>query len=97
MEKEWSTMTREEKREERFRRWISPETEFESPEAADAYKERVTRLSRALLLEEPDRVPVILPAGIVGLSHDSSSSEYASASTTPDRGLSAGLARAGPP
>ena len=56
-------MTREEKREERFRRWISPETEFESPEAADAYKERVTRLSRALLLEEPDRVPVILPAG----------------------------------
>ena len=52
MEKEWSTMTREEKREERFRRWISPETEFESPEAADAYKERVTRLSKVLLLEE---------------------------------------------
>ncbi|MBN2029313.1 hypothetical protein JW824_03615 [bacterium] len=36
---------------------------FSSTEAEKKYKERVTRLIRAIKLEEPDRVPVMLPAG----------------------------------
>ena len=56
-------MTPEEKRAGRFEKWLEPDTEFDNPAAGKAYKERATRLSRALLLQEPDRVPVILPAG----------------------------------
>jgi hypothetical protein len=51
----------EEKREERFRRWLSPDVKFASPEAERLYKERVTRFIKAIKLEEPDRVPVMLP------------------------------------
>jgi uroporphyrinogen-III decarboxylase len=50
-----------EKREERFKRWLSPDVKFVSPQAENAYKERVTRLIEAIQLEEPDRVPCILP------------------------------------
>ncbi len=63
MEEKRAELTREEKREERFKRWFSPPgVTFSSPEAERAYKERVTRLANALLLKEPDRVPVMLPA-----------------------------------
>ena len=63
MEKEWSTMTREEKREERFKRWLSPEgVTYAGPDAEKGYKERVTRFIKAFQLKEPDRVPCILPA-----------------------------------
>jgi len=61
MEKEWADMTWEEKREERFRRWLSPDIKFSSPEAEKLYKERVTRFIKAIKLEKPDRVPVMLP------------------------------------
>jgi hypothetical protein len=62
-EKEWSELTPAEKREERFKRWLSaPGVEFTSPEAKKAYKERVTRLINVLQVKEPDRVPVSLPA-----------------------------------
>jgi hypothetical protein len=54
-------MTWEEKREERFRRWLSPDVKFESAEAEKLYRERVTRFIKAIKLEEPDRVPVMLP------------------------------------
>jgi uroporphyrinogen-III decarboxylase len=65
-EKEWAELTPDEKQEERFQRWLSPPgVEFSSPEAEKAYKKRVTRFIKAIKLEEPDRVPVMLPAGFV--------------------------------
>jgi len=59
----WADMTWEEKREERFKRWLSPGIKFASPEAERLYKERTTRFIKAIKLEEPDRVPVLLPSG----------------------------------
>ena len=61
MEKEWEELTPDEKQEELFERWISPEgVEFTSPEAEKLYKERVTRLKDAIQLKKlPDRVPVL--------------------------------------
>jgi len=62
--KEWSEMTWQEKREERFKRWLNPpDVKFVSPEAEKLYKERATRFIKAIKLEEPDRVPVMLPTG----------------------------------
>jgi len=62
--KEWSAMTPEEKLEERFQRWLNPQgVKFNDAKAEKGYKERVTRLTKVIKLEEPDRVPVILPAG----------------------------------
>ena len=64
MDKKWAEMTPEEKREVRMKKWIEAEDiEFASPDAKKAYQERATRLMKALLLQEPDRVPVQLPAG----------------------------------
>jgi uroporphyrinogen-III decarboxylase len=62
-EKKWSDLTWEEKREERFKRWLSPDVKFSSQEAEKGYRERVTRFIKAIKLEEPDRVPVMLPVG----------------------------------
>lgn len=60
----WADLSPLEKREERFRRWLSPEDiTFESPDAEEAYKAKVTRFIKVIKLEEPDRVPVVLPAG----------------------------------
>jgi len=59
-EKKWADLTWQEKREERFKRWLTPPVPC-SPEAEKAYKERVTRFIKAIKLEEPDRVPVMLP------------------------------------
>jgi uroporphyrinogen-III decarboxylase len=62
--KEWSQLTWQEKREERFKRWLNPpDIKFVSKEAEKLYKERVTRFVKAIKLEEPDRVPVMLPTG----------------------------------
>jgi uroporphyrinogen-III decarboxylase len=62
----WAELTPDEKREKRFERWLSPQdVEFSSPEAERAYKERVTRFIKVIKLEEPDRVPVMLPAGFL--------------------------------
>ncbi len=70
MPKEWTELTPEERREERFKRWLSPPgVEFSSPEAEDAYKKRVTRFIKVIKLEEPDRVPVFLPAGDFPVYH----------------------------
>ena len=60
--KNWSELTPEQKREERFKRWLSPDIEFSSPQAEKLYKERITRFIKAIKLEEADRVPVMLPA-----------------------------------
>jgi hypothetical protein len=59
--KNWGKLTWQEKREERFKRWLSPDVKFASPEAERLYKERVTRFTKAIKLEKPDRVPVIIP------------------------------------
>jgi hypothetical protein len=70
MTKEWAELSPAEKREERFKRWISPPgANFASPQSAKTYKERTTRLSKALELKEPDRVPVFLPAGFFAASY----------------------------
>jgi hypothetical protein len=70
MERQWTELTPNEKREERFKRWLSPPgIKFSSPEAEAAYKKRVTRFIKAISLEQPDRVPVILPAGSFPLYH----------------------------
>ena len=60
---QWADLSWEEKREQRFDRWLSPPVEFSSPEAEKVYRERVNRFIKAIKLEEPDRVPVLLPAG----------------------------------
>ena len=62
-EKKWADMTWEEKREERFKRWLSPDVKFASKEAEKLYIERATRFIKAVKLEKPDRVPVLLPSG----------------------------------
>ena len=70
MEKKWTELTPDEKREKRFRRWLSPPgVSFSSPEAAKGYQQRVSRFIRVIKLETPDRVPVILPAGTFPLYH----------------------------
>jgi uroporphyrinogen-III decarboxylase len=52
-----------EKREERFKRWLAPTgLKFSSPDAQKNYQNRITRFIKAIKLEKPDRVPVILPA-----------------------------------
>ncbi len=62
----WAALSPNEKRQERFKRWLAPGTiRFSSPEAEEAYKTRVTRFIKAISLEEPDRVPVQLPTGYV--------------------------------
>jgi uroporphyrinogen-III decarboxylase len=66
MEKKWSELTPDEKREERFKRWLSPpDVKFSSPAAEKAYKERVTRLVAAIQLKRPDRVPAMIPGGFI--------------------------------
>lgn len=61
---DWSQLTPEQKREERYKKWLAaPGVKFNSPEAERLYKERVTRYIKAIKLEEPDRVPCNLPTG----------------------------------
>jgi hypothetical protein len=71
MEKKWTELSPAEKREERFKRWLSPpDVKFNTPAAAKAYKERVTRLVAAIQLKKPDRVPVMMPAGFVAAASE---------------------------
>ena len=63
MDENWAELSPDEKRQARFSQWLSPPgMKFASDEAENAYKERVTRFTKAFQLQEPDRVPVILPA-----------------------------------
>jgi len=65
-ETNWADLSPDERRESRFERWLSPpKVEFSSQEAEAGYKARVTRFIKAIKLEEPDRVPVMLPAGFL--------------------------------
>ncbi len=66
MEKEWAAMTWEERREERFKRWLKPVgIKFKSPQAEKKYKAKATRMMKAIKMEIPDRVPVHIPAGSI--------------------------------
>lgn len=60
----WADLSWQEKRERRFERWLSaPGVSFASPQAREAYQARVTRITKAIKLEIPDRVPCQIPAG----------------------------------
>jgi len=64
MERQWEGLSSEEKWQERFGQWFSPEgVAFASPGAEKCYRERVTRLVDTINLCEPDRVPVHLSLG----------------------------------
>ena len=74
-EKEWEEMTWEEKREERFKRWLSLDIKFDSSEVEKLYRERITRFIKVIKLEEPDRVPVMshfgfFPARYAGITFE---------------------------
>ncbi|MFC1921419.1 uroporphyrinogen decarboxylase family protein [Chloroflexota bacterium] len=57
-------MKPEEKMEKLFEAWLSPQgAEFKNPEAEKDYRDRVKRLSDALRLKVPDRVPVYTNIG----------------------------------
>ena len=60
----WSGLTPGQKRQKRFERWLSPPgVTFDSPQAETDYKARVMRVIKTIQLEEPDRVPLMTPAG----------------------------------
>ena len=62
MEKSWAELSPNEKREQRLKSFLSPEDiNFSSPEAEKAYKVRAQRLIDVYKVQEPDRVPVLLP------------------------------------
>ena len=65
MENKWAGLTPDERRQERFKQWLSPEVQFSNQAAARAYQERVTRLIRCIQLKAPDRVPCMLPTGFL--------------------------------
>jgi hypothetical protein len=57
-------LTPEQKLEQRFERWLNPQhAQFANDVAKGKYQARVNRFIKAIKLEKPDRVPVILPAG----------------------------------
>lgn len=52
------------KRGQRFQTWFSaPGIHFVSEAAEQGYRARLTRIIRAIQVQEPDRVPCVLPAG----------------------------------
>jgi uroporphyrinogen-III decarboxylase len=62
--KNWENMTWQERREQRFSKWLDTGgITFKSPEAKKKYKERATRMIKAIKLEVPDRVPVHITGG----------------------------------
>ena len=70
VERAWSELSPDEKREARFTRWLAPPgVTFPGREIEEGYRQRVTRFIKSICLEEADRVPVILPAGISPAYH----------------------------
>ena len=65
-EKQWSEMTWQERREERFKKWLAADgVKFSSPEARKKYQAKATRMIKAIKMEIPDRVPVHIPGGSI--------------------------------
>jgi uroporphyrinogen-III decarboxylase len=64
--KQWADLSWQEKREERFEKWLNPaDIKFKSPEAEKKYKAKATRMMKAIKIEIPDRVPVHIPGGSI--------------------------------
>jgi hypothetical protein len=62
----WEKLTWQERREERFKRWLAADgVKFESPAAKEKYQARATRMMHAIKMEIPDRVPVHIPPGSI--------------------------------
>jgi uroporphyrinogen-III decarboxylase len=60
----WKELTWEEKREERFKKWLEASgVTFNNAEAKKRYRANVARFIKVIKLEEPDRVPCMLPTG----------------------------------
>ena len=83
MQKKWEELSPEEKSEEMFKSWLSPEgVKFASPETEKAYKERITRIKDAIQLKKvPDRVPVVpfigfFPAFYAGMTPEEVMYDY---------------------
>jgi uroporphyrinogen-III decarboxylase len=63
MQKNWSELTRDQKREERMKNWLSGAgINFRDAKAERLYKERVNRQKKVMMCEIPDRVPVQIPS-----------------------------------
>ncbi len=69
MEKKWEELTPEEKREQLFKKWQSPDVKFISPEAEESYKTRSARIKAAIEMKKPDRVPVFPIIGFFPAYH----------------------------
>ncbi|MFC1860773.1 uroporphyrinogen decarboxylase family protein [Chloroflexota bacterium] len=82
MPEEWANLSPEEKREERFNTWLSPQgIKFSSPKAEKSYNEKVTRLIDVIQLKVPDRVPVcpdigFFPAYYAGITPEEAMYDY---------------------
>ncbi len=64
MEKQWSELTREQKREQRLKHYLNPPgVKFRDAKAEKLYRDRADRMLKARMCQEPDRVPVSLPTG----------------------------------
>jgi hypothetical protein len=60
----WRDLTPKQKQEVRFEKWLeAPGIKFKNEEAKKLYRQRVTRLMKAIKMETPDRVPCSLPVG----------------------------------
>jgi hypothetical protein len=60
----WASLTWQQKRELRLNHWIKAEdVKFVSKQAEQGYKDRATRLAKAVKMEIPDRVPCMIPTG----------------------------------
>lgn len=63
-------LIKEQKRDQRLRKWLSsPGVTFRSSATERAYKESVTRFTKAFLCTEPDRDPVMMPAGKITIQY----------------------------
>jgi uroporphyrinogen-III decarboxylase len=71
MEKEWETLSPDERSEEMFKQWMTPkEVAFENQEAKAAYEKRAKRIKDAIRLKVPDRVPFwFMDAGFFPCKH----------------------------
>ncbi len=59
----WKELSWQEKRKIRFEKWLAAAgVKFKNEAARNLYRERVTRFQKVLNMEEPDRVPCMLPS-----------------------------------
>jgi len=64
MQKNWSELTRDQKREARMKNWLEGNgIHFRDARAESLYKERVRRQKKVMMCEIPDRVPIQMPSG----------------------------------